>query len=116
MKKIFYIILGIIILYYGIKHFPIKSYEEFTSYIYTGKVEDTENSQNFQKENNKEKIDISQEEKKRQINEILGVQEEEKPKTFKDRIVDKYKEIKQKVENLINNIKIFFTKENKEGE
>lgn len=117
MKKIIYIVLGLLIGYYLVNNFPIKSWEEFNSYIYSGKKENSENTQKNQENNdNNKKIDLSHEEKKKQLNEILGIQEEEKPKTFKDKVREKYEEIKQKIENVLNSIKIFFTKQNEKGE
>ncbi|ACN98205.1 hypothetical protein [Sulfurihydrogenibium azorense] len=116
MKKVIYAILILVGVYYIYQNFPFKSWEDFTNYVYSGKH--LENHVEKSEEQNKEdkKVDLSQQEKQKQINEILGIEENEKPKTFKDKIKEKYEEIKEKIENFVNSVKMFFTNKEKKEE
>ena len=113
MRKIIYTLIIIIGAYYLYQHLPFKSWEDFNNYIFSGKH--SESQVENQKEEDK-KIDLSQQEKQKKINEILGIEENEKPKTFKDRVKEKYEEIKLKIENFINSAKMFFTNKEKKEE
>ncbi|PMP76551.1 MAG: hypothetical protein C0178_05335 [Sulfurihydrogenibium sp.] len=106
---------------YIIQNFPFKSWDDFTSFVYSGKhIEDEPSKNESSKINNqndkeKPKIDLSQKEKEKELDKVLGIEEEKKEKSFGDKMIERYVEFKQKIENFIDNIKMFIThKEEKE--
>ncbi|MGC9081237.1 hypothetical protein [Sulfurihydrogenibium sp.] len=127
MRKLLYTLLIIALGIYIIQNLPFKSVEDFRSYIYSGKhVEDksslknegnkNKNDSEINNEEEKPNIDLSQKEKEKELNKVLGIEEEKKEKSFGDKLIEKYVEFKQKIENFIDNIKMFITNKSEKEE
>jgi hypothetical protein len=123
MRKLLYTLLIIALGIYIIQNFPFKSVEDFRSYIYSGKhIEDksslkkNKNNSEINNEEEEPNIDLSQKEKEKELNKVLGIEEEKKEKSFGDKMIERYVELKQKIEIFIDNIKMFITNKSEKEE